>query len=112
MGRDTLREVGVELGTAVTVTSRSQVSEEFRIVGVIAFPTIGEPTAVATGASLTAQGGDRLLLGTGSDDVGTPYVVVRWAAGVDTDEALSRRGSGPMKVWRVPGSSRRPRRPR
>jgi hypothetical protein len=94
LGRDTMREVGVALGTTVTVTSRSQVSEEFRIVGVIAFPTIGEPTAVAIGASLTAQGGDRLLLGSGSNDVGTPYVVLRWAAGVDSDEALSRRGLG------------------
>jgi hypothetical protein len=94
VGRDTLHEVGVKLGTVVTVTSRSQVSEEFRIVGVIAFPSIGDPAAVAIGASLTAQGGDRLLLGTGGDDVGTPYVVLRWAAGVDTDEALSRRGLG------------------
>jgi predicted lysophospholipase L1 biosynthesis ABC-type transport system permease subunit len=47
---------------------------------------------LATGASLTAKGGDRLLLGSGGDDVGTPYVVIRWAPGVDHDEALTRRG--------------------
>jgi len=53
---------------------------------------------VATGAALTAGGGDRLLLGEAPDDdggggdVGTPYVVLRWAAGVDHDEALARRG--------------------
>ncbi|MBA3303431.1 MAG: ABC transporter permease [Acidimicrobiia bacterium] len=94
VARDTLGEIDVGLGTSVTVRSRSQVSEEYRIVGVIAFPTIGEPTAVATGASLTAKGGDRLLLGDVSegDDVGTPYVVLRWAPGVDHDEALTRRG--------------------
>ncbi|MEP7201379.1 MAG: FtsX-like permease family protein [Ilumatobacteraceae bacterium] len=92
VGRDTMRDVGVELGTSVTVTSRSQVSEQLRIVGVIAFPTIGEPTAVATGAVLTAKAGDRLLLGAGGNDVGTPYLVVRWASGVDSDAALARRG--------------------
>lgn len=92
LGSDTLRSVGVDVGTTVTVGSRSQVSEEYRIVGVIAFPTIGEPTTVATGASLTARGGERLLLGTGGDDVGTVYVVLRWVAGVDHDEALTRLG--------------------
>jgi hypothetical protein len=92
VGRDTLNDVGVELDTMVTVTSRSQVAEKFRIVGVIAFPTLGEPTAVATGASLTAAGGDRLLLGTGGDDVGTPYVVLRWAPGLANVDALARRG--------------------
>ena len=81
LASDTMRDVGVDLGTVVTVTSRSQVSGEFRVVGVIAFPAIGEPTAVASGASLTAKGGDQLLLGTGGDDVGTPYVVIRWAPG-------------------------------
>jgi ABC-type lipoprotein release transport system permease subunit len=92
VGRDTMRDVGVELGEAVTVTSRSQVSEKFRIVGVVAFPTIGEPTAIAKGASLTAGGGERLLLGSGSDDVGTAYVVIRWAPGLVIDEALTQRG--------------------
>jgi hypothetical protein len=92
LGSDTFRDVSVELGTTVTVGSRSQVSEEYRIVGVIAFPTIGEPTALATGASLTGQGGDRLLLGTGGDDAGLPYVVLRWAPGVDHVGALTRVG--------------------
>jgi ABC-type lipoprotein release transport system permease subunit len=92
LGSDTLRSVGVEVGTTVRVGSRSQVSEEYHVVGVIAFPTIGEPTTVATGATLTARGGDRLLLGTGGDDAGTAYVVLRWAAGVDHDEALTRLG--------------------
>ena len=82
------------MGTTVRVTSRSQVSGDYRIVGVIAFPTVGEPTAVATGVSFTSAGGDRLLLGdpSGGDDVGAFYVVVRWAAGVDHDEALEQRG--------------------
>jgi hypothetical protein len=94
VARDTMKDVDSELGATVTVSSRSQVSEEYRIVGVIAFPTIGEPTPVATGAMFTAKGGDRLLLGdpSGGDDVGTPYVVLRWAPGVDHDEALDRRG--------------------
>jgi hypothetical protein len=93
LARDTLDDVGVPLGTTVTVGSRSQRSEDYRVVGVIAFPTIGEPTAVATGASFTARGGDRLLLGdpSGGDDIGTPYVVLRWAPGVDPDRALARR---------------------
>jgi ABC-type lipoprotein release transport system permease subunit len=94
LGRDTLRDVGVELGATVTVGSRHQRSGEYRVVGVIVFPTIGEPTEVATGATLTGRGGERLLLGdeSGGDDVGTKYVVVRWAPGVDHDDALIRRG--------------------
>jgi ABC-type lipoprotein release transport system permease subunit len=94
LAHDTFEDVGVPLGTTVTVGSRSHRSEDFRVVGVIAFPTIGEPSAVATGASLTARGGDRLQLGdpSGGDDVGTPYVVVRWAPGVGPDDALARRG--------------------
>jgi ABC-type lipoprotein release transport system permease subunit len=94
LGRDTLRDAGVDLGATVTVGSRHQRSGEFRVVGVVAFPTIGEPTEVASGATLTGRGGDRLLLGdtAGGDDVGTPFVVVRWAPGVDPDKALDRRG--------------------
>jgi FtsX-like permease family len=92
LGRDTLHEAGAAVGDTVAVTSRSQVTEQFRVVGVIVFPTIGEPTALATGATLTRGGGDRLLLGTGSDDVGTPYVLLRWTAGTTNDEALDSRG--------------------
>ena len=94
VGRDTLDQVGVELGDTVTVGSRHQRSGEFRVVGTIAYPTIGEATAVATGASFTRGGGDRLLLGdpSESDDVGTGYVVIRWAPGVDGDEALAKWG--------------------
>ena len=92
LGRDTLRDAGAKIGDTVSVRSRSQVTERYRVVGVIAFPTIGEPTAVASGAALTRNGGDRLLLGTGGNDVGTPYVVLRWAQGIDGDEALARRG--------------------
>jgi hypothetical protein len=95
VARDTLNEVGVELGTTVTVSSRSNVSAEYRIVGVIAFPTVSEPTALATGASLTATGGDRLQLGSGGDDVGTKYVVLRWAPGTDEGRALARLGIEP-----------------
>jgi hypothetical protein len=95
VGRDTLGEVGVELGSTVTVRGRRQASGDYRIVGVIAFPTIGEPTPVAIGAALTARGGDRLRLGipsSGGDFAGSPYVVIRWAQGVDQDEALARWG--------------------
>jgi hypothetical protein len=96
LGSATLRDVGVELGTTVTVSGRRQASGDFRVVGVIAFPTIGEPTPVGIGAALTARGGDRLLLSnpapSGGDFVASPYVVVRWAPGVDHDEALGRWG--------------------
>ena len=94
VGRDTFDDVGAELGATVTVTSRSQASGPYHIVGVMAFPTIGDPAAVATGAAFTAQGGDRLFLGdpSRSDDVGVLYVVLRWAPGVDPDAALARLG--------------------
>jgi hypothetical protein len=101
LGRDTLREVEVELGSTVEVRSRSQVAEEMRVVGVVAFPTIGEPTTLTVGGSLTADGGARLGLGdpSVSDDVGTPYLVVRWAEGVDRDVATGRlEASGPPVV--------------
>jgi FtsX-like permease family len=91
LGRDTLDAVDVPVGATVTVRSRAQASEQLRVVGVIAFPTIGGPAAVATGAALTSEGGDRLLLGddSRSDDVGTAYMVIRWAPGVDHDSALA-----------------------
>ena len=94
VGRDTFDAVGADLGSNVTVSSRSQASGEFRIVGIIAFPTIQEPTTVATGVALTVEGGERLLLGdpSRSDDVGTRYVVLRWAPGVDHDAALAGLG--------------------
>ena len=94
LARDTINAVDVPLGTTVAVGSRSNVTEDYRVVGVIAFPTIGEPTAVATGAVLTSTGGDRLRLGdsSASDDVGVRYLVVRWAPGVDPSAALERLG--------------------
>jgi ABC-type lipoprotein release transport system permease subunit len=94
VGRDTFDAVGAGLGDTVSVESRHQRSGGFRVVGVIAFPTIGESTPLATGASFTEGGGDRLLLGdpSGGDDVGHRYVAVRWAAGVDGAEALEVRG--------------------
>ncbi len=74
--------------------SREQISEAFTVVGVIAFPTIGEPISVARGAALTGAGGDRLRLGdsTTSDDVGVRYLVIRWVAGVDEPRALAALG--------------------
>jgi hypothetical protein len=92
LGRDTLDAVDVPLGATVTVGSRAGAEERFRVVGAIAFPTLGEPIGVATGAALTADGGDRLLLGDPerSDDVGTPYLVVRWAPDIDEEAALER----------------------
>lgn len=94
LGRDVFDAVDVELGDTVQVGSRHQRSGDFRVVGIIAFPTIGEPTPLATGASFTREGGDRLLLGdpSGGDDVGFRYVVIRWAPGVDGAEVLEERG--------------------
>ena len=99
VGHDTLAAVDVPLGAEVTVGARSNLSETFRIVGVIAFPTLSEPTPVTTGAVLTAAGGDRLGLGDESrgDDVGTRYLAIRWASGVDPTAALDRLGGR----WRV-----------
>jgi hypothetical protein len=90
LARDTLTDVDVDLGSTVTVRSRSNKSAKYRIVGVIAFPSIGEPSPVATGASFTAEGGDRLRLGfNDSDDTGASYVVIRWAPGIDHADALA-----------------------
>jgi hypothetical protein len=91
VARDTLADAGVDIGSTVNVASRSNQRGRYRIVGVIAFPSIGEPSPVATGALFTAEGGNRLRLGfNDSDDHGTPYVVIRWARGVDKQKALSR----------------------
>jgi hypothetical protein len=91
VARDTLADAGVDIGSTVNVASRSNQRGRYRIVGVIAFPSIGEPSPVATGALFTAEGGNRLRLGfNDSDDHGTPYVVIRWARGVDQQKALSR----------------------
>ena len=44
LGRDTLREANAAIGDTVSVSSRSQVTKQLRVVGIIAFPTIGDPT--------------------------------------------------------------------
>jgi hypothetical protein len=105
LGRNTLDAVGVPLGSTVTVGSRAGAAEPFRVVGAIAFPSVSSPTAVANGAALTAEGGDRLLLGDPSrgTDVGTPYIVVRWASGIDEEAALARlAGAGPPPLLPTP----------
>jgi ABC-type lipoprotein release transport system permease subunit len=102
LGRDTFDDVGARIGATVTVQSRGHQSAPFRLVGVIAFPSVGEPTPVAIGVALTAAGGDRLDLGDNSvsDDVGTRYVVIRWAHGIDGDAELVRLGGtgGPVSL--------------
>jgi hypothetical protein len=94
LAQDTLDEAGASIGATVEVESRAQAHAELTVVGVAAFPVIGEPGPVATGAVLTMDGADRLRLGDPalSDDVGARYAVIRWAPGVDHEAALARLG--------------------
>ena len=94
VGRETLDQLGVPLGSTVDVTSRSSGRSDrtpFRIVGVVVFPTVGFSFPLAAGATFTAAGGERLALGDPSrDDAGFPRLLVRWVPGVDHDAALRR----------------------
>jgi hypothetical protein len=111
LARDTFDAVGKPIDSHVAVESRGQISADYRIVGVVAFPSVGTPAPLATGAVFTAAGGDRLDLGNpeNGDDVGNFYLAVRWAAGVDHDAALARLGerfsnnNGPIAPPEVAG---------
>lgn len=94
LARDTLDDAGASIGAVVEVESRAQEHAELTVVGVAAFPVIGEPGPVATGAVLAMAGAERLRLGDPelSDDVGARYAVIRWKPGVDHEAALARLG--------------------
>lgn len=94
LARDTLRAADAAVGATVQIGARSQRSETYRVVGVVAFPSMTEPGSLAVGSTFTEEGGDRLQLGdpTLGDDVGTPFLVLRWAPGVDVPSALARLG--------------------
>jgi hypothetical protein len=101
LARDTFDEVDKSIGDRVAVVSRGsaesqgQLNGEYRIVGVIAFPSVGgNPTPLTVGAALTAAGGARLDLGNieENDDAGSHFLVVRWASGVDGAAAVERLG--------------------
>jgi hypothetical protein len=91
VGRDTLEDLGVSIGALVDVAGRSSTREEFRVVGVVLFPTIDFSFPLADGAAFTLDGGNRLKLGDPNrDDAGFERLLIRWAPGVDHDAALRR----------------------
>jgi hypothetical protein len=91
VGRDTLDNLGVSIGALVDIAGRSSTREEFRVVGVVLFPTIDLSLPLADGATFTLEGGDRLVLGDPNrDDAGFERLLIRWAPGVDHDAALRR----------------------
>lgn len=93
VGHDTLDKLGVSLGSTVEISSRSSTRQQFRLVGVVAFPTIEFSFPLADGAAFTRAGGDRLVLGDPKRDyAGFERLLVRWAPGVAQDAALRRLG--------------------
>ena len=99
VGRDTLDDLGVSIGALVDVTGRSSTREEFRIVGVVLFPTIDFSFPLADGAAFTVGGGNRLKLGDPNrDDAGFERLLIRWAPDVDHDAALRRLGDSATTV--------------
>jgi hypothetical protein len=91
VGRDTLEDLGVSVGALVDVAGRSSTREDFRVVGVVLFPTIDFSFPLADGAAFTLDGGNRLKLGDPTrDDAGFERLLIRWAPGVDHDAALRR----------------------
>jgi ABC-type antimicrobial peptide transport system permease subunit len=94
LGRDTLDAAGASIGDTVVVSSRTQKQGQYRVTGVVVFPGLTSPTPVATGASFTRAGGDRLDLGVPNDssDFGNYFAAIRWRPGTDTDAAIERLG--------------------
>ena len=106
VGQDTLDALDVRLGTRVAIASRSSGRKEFRLVGVVVFPTLDFPAALDQGAAFTREGGDRLLLGDPDrEDAGSQKLLIRWAPGVDRGAAVRElRGEGATVVAPVASS--------
>ena len=101
VGPETLDELGVPIGAAVDISSRSATSRRFRIVGTVLYPTVDMSFPLAAGASFTLAGGDRLKLGDPArDDVGFERLLIRWAPDVDGQDALARLGERGANVAR------------
>lgn len=84
MGAVTLRAVGKHIGDTVSAHGPNG-TREFRIVGRIVLPTIGDAQPLADGASLTAAG-IVPLLSAGENE--THFVVARLAPGADRSPLL------------------------
>jgi hypothetical protein len=99
LGRDTLEELGLPVGSVVEIAGRSSTREQFRVVGVVLFPTIDFSFPLAAGAAFTLEGGDRLRLGDPSrDDRGFERLLIRWAPGVDHEAAVRRLTDGTATI--------------
>jgi hypothetical protein len=95
VGMDTLRLLHASVGSRVSIDSRAQVSADYRIVGVIAMPSVSNPGPLGVGAVFTETGGEAIQLGDQTrtlDDVGNRYMAVRWRDGIDPDDAFKGLG--------------------
>jgi hypothetical protein len=95
VGMDTLRLLHASVGSRVSIDSRAQVSADYRIVGVIAMPSVSNPGPLGVGAVFTETGGEAIQLGDQTrtlDDVGNRYMAVLWRDGIDPDDAFKGLG--------------------
>lgn len=95
VGMDTLHVLDASVGSTVSIDSRAQVSADYRIVGVVAVPSVSNPGPLGVGAVFTQAGGAAIQLGEQTrtvDDVGNEYMAVRWRDGVDGDDAVEGLG--------------------
>ena len=78
LGSTTLRESGLHIGETVTLQGRTA-SHDYRIVGRVVFPTLGQPQPVADGVALTGEGYEPIY----DQNLFSRYLVGTFSAGVD-----------------------------
>jgi hypothetical protein len=90
VGSTTLRESGVHIGETVTLQGRDA-AHDYRIVGRIVFPTLGQPQPLADGVALTGEGYEPIY----DQNLFSRYLVGRFADGVDRRAAGEQIAANP-----------------
>lgn len=97
LGQDTLRAVDADVGDVVEVRSATE-HQRLRVVGVVAFPSVGDPLPLANGAALAPSAAERLRIGDPARaDAGFKRLLIRWAPGTDGTAALRRLGGDELE---------------
>jgi len=92
IGRDTQHATSARIGDVLDVRSATE-SAKFRVVGIVAFPSIETALPLADGAQFTPRGAATLKIGDPArNDAGTQRLLIRWQAGVDHSAARERLG--------------------
>jgi hypothetical protein len=90
VGSTTMRESGVHIGETVTLQGRTA-AHDYRIVGRVVFPTLGQPQPLADGVALTGEGYEPIY----DQNLFSRYLVGTFADGGDRRAAGAQIAASP-----------------